>query len=187
MKKVLLISGPSGVGKGELLKRLKEHYADQLYFAKSVTTREKRAHEKEGIDYYFWTKERFLKAQAENAFLETARIYDNYYGTLKSEVMASSGNASFVVIEADVQGIQALQQQIKDSISIFILPPDLETLKKRLKKRQTESEAEQEKRFKKTKSEIFAVSRYNNLIVNDELSASFDELRLILIKECGNL
>lgn len=187
MKKVILISGPSGVGKGELIKRLKIEFSSLLYFAKSVTTRPIRSHEKEGVDYYFWNQEKFSQAYRQDLFLETAQIFDHYYGTLASETTDTAPGVAAVVIEADIQGIQSLQAKIKNTLSIFLLPPDLETLKNRLKKRQTESPADQAKRFLKTKSEIFAISRYNYLIVNDKLDHSFDELKRMLIKECEEL
>ena len=187
MIKTILISGPSGVGKGELLKRLRKEFGESIYSVKSVTTREKRATEIDGKDYYFWSKEAFIKAQKKDLFYETASIYGHLYGTLKKEITHPPKRAKLLLIEADIEGVISLSKRISNTFTVFLLPPHLEELKKRLKKRQTEQETEQEKRFLKTKSEIFAISSYNYLIVNDTLDQSYIELKQILTKECENV
>lgn len=180
---LIVISGPSGAGKGticdNLLKRNKN-----LVASISMTTREKRDYEKEGREYYFTTKEDFEKKIKENYFLEYAIVHNNqYYGTPKQEVEKLLQSGKNVLMEIDIQGALQIKEKLKDGLYIFILPPTMEELKKRLEHRNTESKEKQIERFKKAYQEINEVNNYNYVVVNDKLEEAIMKIEAILIAE----
>lgn len=180
---LIVISGPSGAGKGticdNLLKRNKN-----LVASISMTTREKRDYEKEGREYYFTTKEDFEKKIKENYFLEYAIVHNNqYYGTPKQEVEKLLQSGKNVLMEIDIQGALQIKEKLKDGLYIFILPPTMEELKKRLEHRNTESKEKQIERFKKAYQEINEVNNYNYVVVNDKLEEAITKIEAILIAE----
>ena len=173
--KVFVISGPSGAGKGtlttEVLKRV-----PSLARSISVTTRRPRPAEKNGVDYYFVTADEFREHIRKNDFLEWAKVHGNYYGTLKSIVEKELAAGKDVVMVIDVQGAISVKKMMPEAVLIFIKPPSMEELRKRLKERKTENEAELERRMKNAEAEMKLAKLYDFVVINDDVNRATDEL-----------
>ena len=172
MSKGLLIvySGPSGVGKSTILKEVFKNKDLNLVFSVSMTTRNKREGEVEGKDYFFVDKKTFEKAIDDNKFLEHACYVDNYYGTPKDYVEKQRLLGKNVILEIDVQGGLQVIEKCPDAISIFIMPPNIETLEERLNGRKTEKQEVIDKRVNEAKREIKEGEVYKYHIVNNDLN-----------------
>ncbi|MDU1442280.1 guanylate kinase [Clostridium cochlearium] len=183
MKKGLLIviSGPSGTGKGTVCKELLKN--NNFWFSVSATTRAPREGEVHGKNYYFMTKEEFQDKIEENDFLEYAEVYGNYYGTPKSKVVEMLDKGKDVILEIDIQGALKVKENYKEGIFIFILPPSMEELKNRIIKRGTETEESLMTRFKSAYKEINYVSKYNYAVVNDKVNDAVEKIQSIIIAE----
>lgn len=182
MKNVLLVvSGPSGVGKGTLVKTLCKKRSD-LVESVSCTTRAPREHETHGKEYYFLSKEEFFKRIDEGDFLEYDEHFGNYYGTPKSFVKERLQEKS-VVLEIDVVGALNAKKAFPDSVLIMIAPPSLEVLKQRLTSRNTESAEEIKNRLSRLEFELSKKDEYDYVVINDDLSVALDELERIIEKE----
>jgi len=179
----IVISGPSGAGKGTICKELLKRN-ENLAFSISMTSREKRDYEEDGREYYFTTKEEFEQKIQEDYFLEYAIVHNNqYYGTPKKEVENLIEKGKNVIIEIDIQGALQIKDKVKDGLYIFILPPSMKELKKRLIKRGTESKEKIFERFKKAYNEINQVNNYNYVVVNDEIETAVKKVEAILLAE----
>ncbi len=168
---LVVISGPSGVGKTTITKRVQEAIPDAV-FAVSATTRPKAPGERDGVDYHFLRENEFEQLVQEGAFLEHARYAGHRYGTLKREVTPRLEQGRVVLLDIDVQGAQQIKQQAPQALAIFILPPDEQTLLERLRRRGRDPEAVIQRRFREAQREIaFARSAgvYDVMIVNDDL------------------
>ena len=177
---LLIISSPSGTGKTTICKKLLESDKN-IHLSVSVTTRKKRKHEVEGIDYYFRTKKDFLNLKSQNSFIENAFVFENYYGTLKSEVLEQLENGVDVLIDIDWQGTRQITQAMKGNlIKIFLLPPSISELKKRLSKRNSDSIKEINFRMSKALKEIKHFDEYDYVLVNDNLDNTFQKIVQIL-------
>ncbi len=186
MRNVLIvISGPSGVGKGTLVKALLEKRKD-VVASVSCTTRAARAGEVHGKDYYFISKDEFIKRIEEQDFLEYDEHFGNYYGTPKSFVKEQLRQKS-VVLEIDVVGGLNAKKSIPEAILIMIAPPSEEELKKRLIGRGTEDEAQIEGRLARLSYELEQKKFYDYTVVNDELSRAVEEIEQIIEKEKNRL
>ena len=182
MKGVLMVvSGPSGVGKGTLVKALKQKRSD-LVESISCTTRAPREGEMHGREYYLLSKEEFQKRIAENDFLEYDEHFGNFYGTPKSFVKEQLKEKS-VVLEIDVVGALNAKKAFPDSVLIMIAPPSLEVLKQRLTSRNTESAEEIKNRLSRLEFELSKKDEYDYVVINDDLSVALDELERIIEKE----
>ena len=180
---LLVISSPSGTGKTTICKKLIE-YDKNIHLSVSVTTRKKRKNEVEGIDYYFRTKKDFLNLKSKNSFIENALVFENYYGTLKSEVLVQLKNGIDVLIDIDWQGTRQITQAMKGNlIKIFLLPPSIEELKKRLSKRNSDSVKEINFRMSKALKEIKHFDEYDYVLVNDNLDNTFKKIVKIIEAE----
>ncbi|TQR30927.1 guanylate kinase [Campylobacter sp. MIT 99-7217] len=177
---VLLISGPSGAGKSTLLKRLIEEYKDELYFSISSTTRKPRDGEKDGVNYFFISKEEFEKGIQEGTFLEFARVHDNYYGTSLKHTFEALEQGKIVILDIDVQGFYIAKDILNEIItSVFVTTRDKKELKKRLLKRNTDTIEVVEKRLINAEDEIKELCEYDFLIINEDLDKAYNELRAI--------
>ncbi len=180
---LLVISSPSGTGKTTICKKLLE-YDKNIHLSVSVTTRKKRKNEVEGIDYYFRSKKDFLNLKSQNSFIENALVFENYYGTLKSEVLEQLENGIDVLIDIDWQGTRQITQAMKGNlIKIFLLPPSIEELKKRLSRRNSDSIKEINFRMSKALKEIKHFDEYDYVLVNDNLENTFQKIVKIIEAE----
>ena len=180
---LLVISSPSGTGKTTICKKLLE-YDKNIHLSVSVTTRKKRKNEVEGIDYYFRSKKDFLNLKSENAFIENALVFENYYGTLKSEVLEQLHHGIDVLIDIDWQGTRQIKKAMKGNlIKIFLLPPSINELKKRLSIRNSDSMKEINFRMSRALKEIKHYDEYDYVLVNDNLDNTFKQIVTILEAE----
>ncbi len=182
---LLVISGPSGAGKGTLVERLLKK-DPSFCFSVSVTTRGKRQNEVEDVHYHFITEEKYDELLAENAFLEHASVHGHRYGTLKSEVYERMECGQNVLLDIDPQGARAVMEKEPACVSVFILPPSYSELRVRLHTRNTEQQDEIQRRLNNARGEIAQMSRYRYLIVNDSLELAFEQLSAIVRAEKQN-
>jgi len=184
--KLIIISSPSGGGKGTLIKEVREHLPE-LGFSISHTTRPRRFGEEDGREYFFISKEEFERRIANGNFLEYAEVHGNYYGTslVESEKVSSSGKD--LIVEIDVQGaLQILEKLPERCVSIFILPPSFEVLRARLTSRGTEGEAELRTRLKNAFKEVLNYDKFKYVIVNHDLPVATRQIVSIIIAERQN-
>jgi guanylate kinase len=180
---LLILSSPSGAGKTTIARAIADKDR-KTQLSTSCTTRAKRSNESDGKDYYFVEHDVFLDMVAEDQFLEYAIIYDHLYGTPKDKIIDHINNGTDVIFDIDWQGAASIKKQLPENVvSIFILPPSLETLKKRLKSRSSDNEIEIEKRFKEAIHEISHYRDYDFVVVNDNLDKAIDEVYAILKAE----
>ena len=184
MKKgnLIVISGPSGAGKGTICKALLER-EDNLYISVSATTRSPREGEVDGVNYYFLTQEEFKKKVDNNEFLEWAEVHGNYYGTPKFNVEEMINEGKNIILEIDVQGALNVKKNCEDGVFIFILPPSMEELKRRIIARGSETPESLIKRFKTAYEEINYISKYNYAVINDDLEEAVQKVQNILYAE----
>ncbi len=182
MRNVLVVvSGPSGVGKGTIASRLIEKN-DQFSFSISCTTRKARKGEKDGREYFFITKEQFLDKIKNDGFLEYSEHFDNYYGTPKNYVVENLKNKS-IVLDVDVNGGLNVKKAYPDAVLIMILPPSIEELKQRLKKRNTETDKQIDLRLERLDYELSKKDLYDYSVVNDDLDLTVKKIEEIIEKE----
>ncbi|MBR2824221.1 MAG: guanylate kinase [Clostridia bacterium] len=182
---LLVISGPSGAGKGTLVEKLLKK-DPSFCFSVSVTTREKRKNEEEGVHYHFISEEEYDKLLDADAFLEHASVHGHRYGTLKSEVYERMDRGQNVLLDIDPQGARAVMEKEPDCVSIFILPPSYRELRVRLVTRNTEQQEEIERRLGNARAEIAQMNRYRYLIVNRDLELAFEQLQAVVRAEKQN-
>ena len=176
---LFIISAPSGAGKTTLAKSVLERYADMLYSV-SYTTRKPRTMEQDGVDYHFVSKQDFKKGIKEGCWAEWAQVYGNYYGTSGKFIDSGLSSGCDILLDIDVKGTVQILKKYPDSVTIFILPPSMRILKKRLEMRATDSPQVIEKRLEYAKKEMAKKDLYRHVIVNDNLSKAIDELSAII-------
>lgn len=181
--KLILISGPSGVGKGSVREVME--FKD-YYFSVSSTTRKIRKGEMDGVHYNFLTHEEFQEKINNSEMLEYANFVDNFYGTDKSLVLKRLENGENVLLEIECQGAIQVLEKLDDVISIFIVPPSLSELKKRLELRGTEDTEKIQKRLKKAKEELELQNNYQHIIVNNDIESAAKEIDQILFSQTGD-
>ena len=180
---LLVLSGPSGTGKGTVCKVVRDSMGDRLAYSISATTRKPRVGEEHGREYFFFSKEEFEALRDQNGFLEWAQVYDNYYGTPRAfveEVLASGRDC---ILEIDPQGALQVRKVTDEAVLVFIAPPSLEELRARLTGRGTEAPEEVEKRLSCAEAELAYSNQYDYLIVNDEVEKAAEKMKAILMAE----
>jgi guanylate kinase len=176
---IFVITGPSGVGKGTLIRGLLER-VPALELSTSATTRKPRPGERDGIDYHFLTPEQFGERVAAGEFVEHATYSGNMYGTLRSELERRAREGNPVVLEIEVQGARQVREAIPESVAVFIAPPSLDALRVRLVGRGTDSPEEVEERLRTAERELEAQPEFGYVVVNDRLEQATDELEGIV-------
>ena len=179
---LLIISGPSGTGKGTLVKKLMDH-DPSFRFSCSVTTRKPRVGEIDGVHYHFVSVEEYDRLVRENAFLEHATVHGNHYGTLRKPVEEMMLKGENVLLDIDPQGAISVMENAADYVSVFILPPSFEDLRVRLHTRNTDDPVEIERRLNNARGEVQKVDRYQYAVVNDDLELAFSQLQSIVNAE----
>ncbi|MDR0308584.1 MAG: guanylate kinase [Coriobacteriales bacterium] len=173
--KLFVVSGPSGAGKGTLLARVLSA-ADNFALTVSATTRKPRKGEKDGVQYYFLSEEKFDELIRDDRLLEWASVHGAYYGTLKSEVKRHLAAGLNVVLEIDLQGARQIRAKMPEAVLIFIMPPSIEVLRSRLEKRGTESSEQITRRLETARLEIQSADEFDTVIVNDDLAVALAQL-----------
>ena len=180
----IIISGPSGVGKGTICKKVIEQL--NIEYSVSMTTREKREGEVDKINYYFTTKDDFERRIQNDEFIEYAKYNDNYYGTLKKEVLEKINEGKNIICEIEVQGAKQVKKLFPNSILIFIKAPSTEELKNRLINRNTNDKKDIERRIKIAQKENESIDFYDYVVVNDNLERAVSEVKEIIEKKILN-
>ncbi len=182
MSIVYIVSAPSGSGKSTLVAKLLT-MASNLDFSVSYTTRPPRGIEQNRKEYYFVSREEFQAMIADNQFLEYADVFGNYYGTARRFLNEAESRGHDLLLDIDVQGAEQIQQKIPDAVSIFILPPDWQTLESRLRNRGSDAEPVIRRRLDTARREIENYSKYDYILINNLLEQSADQLKDIVLAE----
>lgn len=183
---LIILSGPSGSGKSTIIKRLLSDPALPLRLSVSATTRAPRPGEKEGVHYFFWTRDQFDHGVQEGAFLEWAEVFGNYYGTLKCEVDRFREQGIGVLLEIDVQGWQQVKQLVPDVVSIFLETPSLEEYETRLRARKTETEEAIQRRLRGARQELTFAPLYDYRVVNDDLEVAVAQIKALVRRQLAS-
>ena len=179
---LFIVSAPSGAGKTSLLRQLVP--ADErLRMSVSHATRAMRPGEEDGVHYHFVTTERFEALVEEGAFLEHARVFDNYYGTSENAVRGQLARDLDLVLEIDWQGARQVRQRFPEAVSVFVVPPSIEALRERLSGRGQDSEEIVERRMADARSELSHFPEYDYLVINDDFDTALAELQAIVRSE----
>lgn len=178
---LFVVSGPSGAGKGTICNRLAEKM--DIHLSVSMSTREPRPGEAHGSSYYFVSKEEFEERIESSGFLEYANVYGNYYGTPKDKVLEELAKGTDVVLEIDIQGAMQIRENFPAGKFIFILPPSMAELRKRITGRGSETEADINLRMKEVLKEVAYIGKYDYCVVNGELEEAVNRVEAIIIAE----
>jgi len=179
---LIVISGPSGAGKGTICKAYLQRHPETM-LSISATTRSPRPGEIDGVNYFFKTKEEFEKIIEEGGFLEYAEVYGHYYGTPKAFVRENLMAGKDVILEIDIQGALQVKERFEEGVFIFIVPPSMKELKERIVKRGTEDPETIFRRFKSAYQELNFITRYNYVVINDAVEKAVQKIEAIIIAE----
>lgn len=179
---LFVLSAPSGTGKSTIIRTLRGRM-DGLGYSISYTSREPRGEEREGVDYHFVSRAAFKAMIDREEFVEWAQVYTDYYGTAISTLKTQVSENLDVLLDLDIQGARNIRRHFEDSVLIFVLPPSLGVLEKRLRGRGTDSEETIKARMKKAVQEIKSCLIYDHILINDDLETTVDELRAIVMAE----
>ena len=177
---LFIISAPSGTGKTTICTQVCQRFSD-IVFSISYTTRAPRFGERQGVDYYFITREAFEYKIDTDQWAEWARVHDNYYGTSAAFLDTAIAQQQTVLLDIDIQGAIQIQKRYPDCVTVFIMPPSLEALQLRLERRQTDDAATIAKRLATAAEEIAQKDRYEHIIVNDDLQTAIEELAGLIV------
>ena len=178
--RLIIFSAPSGAGKSSLIKEVISRSSGNIQLSISATTRSPRNGEEHGRDYFFISEEEFNELKKQNSFVEHANVYGYQYGTLKSFVDEKIKNDINIILDIDVQGFDQIRNSIKNSISIFIIPPSILELEKRLFSRGLDSDEVIKKRLKNVKTELKYAELYDHIVLNDQFKNAINELTSII-------
>jgi len=179
---IVIISSPSGTGKTTICHKLIKRNAD-FVFSVSATTRPPRKKEKDGTDYYFLTEPHFSRMQKNNEFVEWANVFGFRYGTPRKQLKRALKDNRVLLCDVDIQGGMSIKKKYKDAVSIFVIPPSLTELKRRLFKRRTESPSQKKLRLQTAIKELRYWKYYDYLVLNDDLKVATDEIDMIIAAE----
>lgn len=177
---LIVISGPSGVGKGTVIKEVMKDSSLNLSYSVSMTTREKREGEEEGVNYYYVTREQFEKTRDEGGLLEWTEFVGNYYGTPLSEIRRLRGEGKNALLEIEVEGCMQVKEKVPDALTIFIVPPSLKELENRIRGRRSEAEEIVQQRLAKASKELEMTGQYRYVVCNDDIQLAADIIRVII-------
>jgi len=177
--KILVLAAPSGAGKRTLVLALRDR-GHALATPVSMTTRAPRDGERDGVDYHFVTREEFERRRTADEFVEWAEVHGNLYGTLRDELERGMNRGEIVLLELDVQGVRNLKQDSTDLVSVFIMPPSIEELERRLRARGANDPDDLAVRLINAKAEIAAQHEFDHVIVNDRVESAVDRLERII-------
>jgi len=177
--RLVVLTGPSGVGKGTLVSHLRQRHPE-LYLSVSVTTRPPRPGEQEGVNYYFRTREEFLRLVEAGELLEWAQYAGNFYGTPRQIVFEKLSQGQDVLLEIELAGARQVRKLCPEAIRIFLSPPSLEELERRIRQRGQDSEDSIERRLQQARKELEAKDEFDYVIVNDNLERALQELEALL-------
>lgn len=177
--KLIVLTGPSGVGKGTLLQKLLEKHPE-LYYSVSATTRSPRPGEVDGINYYFTTRSDFEKLVAQGEFLEWAEFAGNYYGTPRAEVLDQIQSGKLVILEIELEGARQIKTSYPSALSIFILPPSFSELENRIRGRGQDSQEAIARRLNRAQEEIQAADEFDIQIINDDFETALHQIEAVL-------
>jgi len=180
---VFVVSAPSGTGKTTIINEFLKKHKKDFVLSVSATTRKKRKGEVDGKDYHFFPKEKFKRFIKEKKFLEYANVVGNFYGTLRSAVLNNTEKGKNVIMDIDVQGAASMRKKIKSCVTIFIKPPSLSELRKRLLKRKTDEMQEIKRRLVLAKKELKEAIKYDYIIINLDLKKSVTQLEDIVARQ----
>jgi guanylate kinase len=180
---VVVISGPSGAGKSSFVKALLRQNGADLVYSVSATTRPRRAHEAEGKDYFFLTRDEFRRRVEAGDFVEHAQVHGEWYGTLRSQIERVLESGRNVLLDVDVQGGRAVRRAYPDAVLIFVLPPSMEDLEARLRARATDHEDHIKVRLENARREIALAREYDYAVVNDDLETATRKVLAIVEAE----
>lgn len=185
-KKLFVISGCSGVGKGTVLKEFMDRNSENFMVSISCTTRKPRPGETDGVNYFFVTREEFIKNIEEGKFLEHAEFAGNFYGTKKKFIKQKFEEGLNIILEIETQGALQVKKQMPEAVLIFIAPPGVNELEHRLRGRNTEDEQAIQKRLEAVKIELERSKQYDYIVINDDLMRAVKEIEEITRKEIKN-
>ncbi len=183
---LFVLSAPSGAGKSTLIDRSCRELP-KIWHSISATTRPRREYEQDGVHYFFLEKTRFDEMIAGNEFLEWARVFEEYYGTPVEAVDTRLAGGDDVIMDLDVQGALQVKRRRKEASLIFVMPPSLDELARRLESRATEADEDVQFRLSKAREEMAQSHQYDHVIVNDDLDAAFCELKKIILRQRGEV
>ena len=177
---LFVVTGPSGTGKTTLVRHALKH-TPHISFSISATTRPARSSEKEGEDYHFWDTQTFRQKVENGAFLEWAKVYDNFYGTPKAPIIDALERGESILLDIDPQGAAQVRTKMPECVSIFILPPSIEIIENRLRKRNTDSEEVISARMLQIREQLQHCQSFDYLLINDDLLSAQDQFQSILV------
>lgn len=180
---LLVISAPSGAGKLTLLNKIRSRCAEQFVTTVSATTRKPRKGEKDGVDYYFISRDTFIARRDKNEFVEWAEVHGNLYGTLNEELDRCLKTGKDVILELDVQGMKNLRKLRDDMVSVFLMPPSIDELERRLRRRGTDDEDVIALRLRNARNEMADRHAFDYIVVNDKIDRAACDLEAIIRAE----
>ena len=179
-EKLIILSAPSGTGKGTVIRRIMEKM-DNIVLSVSATTRAPRPGETDGVEYHFITRKRFEEMIRDGELLEHAEYSGNYYGTPMAPLETNTDEGRYVILEIEVKGFRQVKKKIPEALAIFLAPPSLEELERRLRGRGTETEDSIQRRLKAARKEMPMAKRFDHIVVNDSVDRAADEIIDIIL------